>query len=118
MDMSETNPYLFLWSSNPLLKFGVLRLQCLLCTASSMKIIFPTGRFQSSEKPSSTATKASKPLLMGFFPLGLDSPFQFLRLQMVEDTFLPRADHKLVYLNVELPQMLLPTFYTPIINPP
>lgn len=37
---------------------------------------------------------------------------------MAEDTFLTMADHKGLYINVELSQMLLPAFYTPIVNPP
>lgn len=53
---------------------------------------------------------------MLFFSLEFDSPFQFLRLQMAEDTFLTMADHKILFINVELSQMLLPTFDTPIIN--
>lgn len=53
---------------------------------------------------------------MLFFSLEFDSPFQFLRLQMAEDTFPTMADHKILFINVELSQMLLPTFDTPIIN--
>lgn len=62
--------------------------------------------------------KASKPSLMLFFSLEFDFPFQFLRLQMAEDTFLTMADHKFLYINIEISQMLLPIFDTPIINPP
>lgn len=69
MGNSETDSCFFLWSFNPILKFGVPRLQCLFCIASGMRTTFPTGRYWSSEKPTSTATKASKPsLILLFFP--------------------------------------------------
>lgn len=59
------------------------------------------GDIDHLQKSTSTAIKASKPPLMLFSSLEFDSLFQFIGLQMVGDTFLTMADHKLLYINVE-----------------
>lgn len=79
---------------------------------------FPYREISIIWKTCINSNKSFKTIINVSFSLELDSPFQFLRLHMAEDTFLTMADHKLMYLNVDLSQMLLPTFYTPIINPP